>query len=457
MATESPLGRLLTRLAPIEARETRVVTAAFSLFFFVMAGYFAVRPVRETVGTVLGRDQVADLWVVNAFLSVLIIPIYGWIVARFRRSAFLPATYGVVAAVLAGIGASMQGGDIAPLVGKIFYVFISLLNLFLISMFWSFLLELFDKQQTKRLFGVIAAGGSAGALAGPLLSDLTVGSIGQSGVLYLGAALFAAAIVCQRVLLGIWSDRPAAAPNEARGQARDKASVERDDRPLGGNVFAGVMLILRSPYLIGIALFIVGVSTVSTLLYFEQLRLVQVTFPDTTVRTQVFARLDWIVQSLTVLSQLFLTGRIAARFGVTSLLTIVPAAMVVGFLVLAGNGTFAALAVVFVLRRWGEYAFLRPAREMLWSPLDKESKYKAKSTVDVPVYRGADAISAQVNSAVTNAGVTASGVMVLGAIVAALWGVVGWWLGRRFESGAALPASRAAAVAERPAVGGTGS
>jgi AAA family ATP:ADP antiporter len=456
MATHSPLGRLLTRLAPIEARETRVVVAAFSLFFFVMAGYFAVRPVRETVGTVLGRDQVADLWVVNAFLSVLIIPIYGAIVARFRRSAFLPATYGVVAAALAAIGASMQGGDISPLVGKVFYVFISLLNLFLISMFWSFLLELFDKQQTKRLFGVIAAGGSAGALAGPLFSDLTVGSIGQSGVLYLGAALFAAAIVCQRILLGIWSDRPAPAPGGAAGASvRGKASAEREDRPLGGNVFAGVMLILRSPYLIGIALFIVGVSTVSTLLYFEQLRLVQITFPDTTVRTQVFARLDWIVQSLTVLSQLFLTGRIAARFGVTSLLTIVPAAMVVGFLVLAGNGTFAALAIVFVMRRWGEYAFLRPAREMLWSPLDKESKYKAKSTVDVPVYRGADAISAQVNSAVTNAGVTASGVMILGAVVAALWGVVGWWLGRRFESGSVLP-ERTAPVADRPAVGSSG-
>jgi AAA family ATP:ADP antiporter len=314
-------------------------------------------------------------------------------------------------------------GEFNPLLGKFFYVFISVLNLFLISMFWSFMLELFDKGQVKRVFGVIFAGGSAGALAGPFISDMSVGLIGHSGVLFLGATLFVGAIVCQRLLLRIWSDRPVA------------ASAASEDRPIGGNVFAGVTLILRSRYLLGIALFIVGISTVNTFLYFEQLRLVEITFADTTDRTRIFARLDWIVQSLTVLSQIFLTGRIASRFGVTTLLTLVPLVMIFGFLGLAASGTFAALAVVFVIRRWGEYAFVRPGREMLWSPLDKETKYKAKNTLDVPVYRGADAAMAQVNSGIQAAGLSAAGVMVLGAGVAALWGLLGWWLGRRFESG----------------------
>jgi AAA family ATP:ADP antiporter len=421
--SNSPLARLLTRLAPIEPRETAAVTAAFCLFFLMWAGYFAVRPVRETVGTVLGRDQVADLWVLTAVFSVLLIPLFGVIVARFRRSVFLPSTYGFVAAVLALIGFAMQGDDVNPFVGKFFYVFISVLNLFLISMFWSFLLELFDKSQTKRLFGVIAAGGSAGALAGPLVSDLTVVYIGQSGVLFLGASLFVGAILCQRVLLRIWSERPVAS-----------STRQRDDRPIGGNIFAGVTLLLRSPYLMGIALFIVGISTVNTLLYFEQLRLVEVTFSDITERTRIFARLDWIVQSLTVLSQVFLTGRIAARFGVTTLLTLVPIVMIFGFLALAGSGTFAVLAVIMVMRRAGEYSFVRPGREMLWSPLDKETKYKAKNTVDVPVYRGADAVAAQVNSGIAAAGMTATGIMLLGAAAAAVWALVGWWLGRRFES-----------------------
>jgi AAA family ATP:ADP antiporter len=367
----------------------------------------------------------------------LIIPLYGAIVARIPRRIFLPWTYGFVAAVLAMIGVAMQGGVVDPLLGKVFYVFISVVNLFLISMFWSFLLELFESGQTKRLFGVIAAGGSAGALAGPFVSDMSVNHIGNSGILFLGASLFVAAIFCQRILLRIWTER-AVTPTRAS-----------EDRPIGGNVFAGVTLILRSPYILGIAAFVVLIATVNTLLYFEQLRLVEITFADTTERTRVFARLDWIVQTLTVLSQIFLTGRIASKFGVTALLTLVPLAMVFGFLAIAASGTFAVLAVVFVLRRACEYAFIRPGREMLWSPLDRETKYKAKNTVDVPVYRGADAIAAQVNNAVASSGVSPAGIAMLGAGVAATWGLLGWWLGRRFESGrAARDASAAAAIAQ---------
>lgn len=427
----NPLARLLSRLAPIHAHEAPAVVAAFLLFFCFWAGYFAVRPVRETVGTLLGRDRVADLWVVTWIASLAIVPLYGWIVARFRRTTFLPLTYGFVGGVLALVGVALQGETISIGVGQFFYVFISVLNLFLISMFWSFLLELFNSEQTKRLFGVIAAGGTAGALVGPFISDMLVERIGNSGILFLGAGLFFAAIVAQRVLLRIWHESASSSAS---------AQQARSDRPIGGNPFAGFTLVLRSPYLLGIALFIVMISTVNTFLYFEQLRLVELTFPDTTERTRIFARLDWIVQTLTILSQVFLTGRIAERFGVTALLTIVPFAMVFGFLALAATGTFAVLAVVFVLRRACEYAFIRPGREMLYSPLDKETKYKAKNVNDVPVYRGADALAAQVNSGLSAAGVGAAGVALLGAAVAAAWGLIGWWLGRRFEKTTAAQA-----------------
>jgi AAA family ATP:ADP antiporter len=306
----------------------------------------------------------------------------------------------------------------------VFYVFISVVNLFLLSMFWSFLLELFDRDQTKRLFGVIAAGGSAGALAGPLLSDLTVKFVGENGILFASAASFVLAIVCQRVLLRIWSDRPG-------------ASTVAEDRPIGGNWMAGVILILKSPYLLGIALFILGISAVSTVLYFEQLRVVAETFTVTADRTRMFARMDWIVQSLTVVTQIFLTGRIAKRFGITTLLTLVPILMIVAFTVLAGYSTFMLFAAVFILRRAGEYALVRPGREMLWAPLDKETKYKAKSTIDVPVYRGADYLVAKFNALLVSLGMTPSGMMMVGAVTAAAWALVGWWLGRRYESDAA--------------------
>lgn len=410
------------------------VIAAFFLFFFMLSGYFAVRPVRETIGTIIGADHLADIWIVTSIASVLIIPVYGAVVARFRRSVFLPWAYAFVAIVLVLTGLSLRDEAINMAAGKFFYVFISVLNLFLLSVFWSFMLELFDRQQTKRLFGVIAAGGSAGALCGPLVSDLAVGSIGNSGVLFFGAALFVAAIFCQRVLLGVWS-------------GRTDASNKAEDRPIGGNPFAGVTLILRSPYVLGIALFVVGISCVNTLLYFEQLRMVEAQFPGLKDRTQIFARFDWIVQSLTMLSQIFLTGRIAEKFGVKVLITFVPVIMIFAFGALALTGVFAVLTLVVLMRRAMEYAFVRPGREMLWSPLDKETKYKAKTTVDVPVYRGADALSAQLNNFVAGLGFGAAAVAWLGVVVAALWAAVGWWLGRRFEDheklqGARVPAAQ---------------
>jgi AAA family ATP:ADP antiporter len=417
------LPRLLSRLASVEAHETSTVVAAFCLFFCMWAGFFAVRPVRETIGTVLGREQVANLWIATWVAALSIIPLYGAIVARFRRRVFLPCSYGVVALVLVGVGLALRESPIDPWIGRAFYVFISVVNLLLLSMFWSFLLELFSRHQVKRLSGVIWAGGSLGALIGPLLSDVLVGWIGSSGVMFVGAAWFIAAIFCQRVLLAM------------RGKpvdGHDAAVV--DDRPVGGGLFAGVTLILRSPYLLGIALFVVLISAVSTLLYFEQLQLMKAAYPDVDDRTRMFARLDWIVQGLTLLSQIFLTGRIAARFGVTALLVCVPLLMVPGFLWLAGHATLLGVAIVFVLRRTCEYAFIRPGREMLWSALDLETKYKAKSTVDVAVYRGADALTAQLANGLATAGFGTAVVAMLGAGVAALWALNGWWLGRRFEA-----------------------
>jgi ATP:ADP antiporter, AAA family len=425
-AQTSSLGRLLSRVALIEKNELPAVIAAFTLFFCVLGGYFAVRPVRETVGTILGRDRVADLLVWTLVLSLIIVPLYGAVVARFRRSVFLPMIYGFVAVSLVLVGITLRADENSIAVGTFFYVFISVLSLFLTSVFWSFLLELFSRAQTKRLFGVIAAGGTAGALIGPAITYLAVDRLGNSGVLFLGAGMFVIAIIVQRALIRIWATQSFTRdPNEAAAGTRDRA--------IGGNPFAGFALVLRSPYLLGIALFVVLLAAANTFLYFEQLRLVEATFPDTEDRTRVFAALDWIVQSLTIVCQIFLTGRIASKLGITVLLTFVPIVMVVGFLGLAATGTFVVLAIVFVLRRVGEYAFIRPGREILFSQVDNETKYKAKNLIDVPVYRASDALTAQVSKWLDASGMTPAAVAVLGAVLAAAWAFNGWWLGRRSD------------------------
>jgi AAA family ATP:ADP antiporter len=421
-------GQIFSSITSVERHELPSVVVAFFLFFCVLGGYFAVRPVRETVGTILGRDRVANLYVATWIASLAIVPIYGAVVAKVRRSVFLPLIYGFVAVALAIVGGVLQNQSRNVAVGQFFYVFISVLSLFLVSVFWSFLVELFDSGQAKRLFPVIAAGGTAGALVGPLFTDLAARSIGNGGILFVGAGLFVFAVILQAILIQLWKAGPE--PHRESGEPH----LQSRDRALGGNPLAGITLVLRSPYLLGIAAYVALLATANTFLYFEQLRLVATTFADTQTRTSVFARIDWIVQGLTILGQLFITGRIASRFGLVVLLTIIPVAVFFGFIALAMWNTFIVLAVVIILRRSGEYAFVRPGREMLWTPMSKETKYKAKNFVDVPVYRGADAAVAQLQGVIQSAGFGVQTLAILGALAAALWTVNGWWLGKRYDS-----------------------
>src|SRR6187455_123596 len=288
----------LARFVRIEPNEKRAVFTAFALMFCVMGGYFAVRPIRETVGTILGEAVTSDTWI--------------W------------------TAALAAAGLVFSADPQNMVAGRIFYVGISVINLFLISVFWSFLLEFFQSEQTKRLFGFIAAGGTTGALVGPFITDRIVNHVGIQGILFFGAAMFVIAIFCQRALV---AEMHRHNMSTAAGAAAVQAA--RVTRGVGGNPFAGVAIVFKSPYLIGIALFVIMISTANTILYFEQLRLVKDMFENPEQRAQMFARIDFIVQALTVVSQLLITGRVAQKLGVTALLVILPLLVMTGFLLLA--------------------------------------------------------------------------------------------------------------------------
>jgi AAA family ATP:ADP antiporter len=411
---------------PANGAEARIVISGFLLLFCVLGGYFAVRPVRETIGTVIGRAATQDLWVFTAILAIVIVPFYGWLVGRVRRAVLMPVIYGFMVVAFVFTAQLFESGPPGPITSRVFYVVISVLNLLLVSVFWSFILEIINDEQSKRLVSWIAAGGTLGALIGPGATALFVKSIGNSGVLYLGAAMYLAAIVVQRFLLAEWRR---IAPDAAAGGAH----LSEREKALGGNPFAGFMLVMRNPYLRGIALFIAGISAINTFLYFEQLEMVEEKFEELAARTQVFASLDVTVQSLVMITQMTLTGFIATRLGVIALLVTIPIVMVFGLTVFAAFGTFSVLAVAMVLRRWGEYAFIRPGREMLFSKVDKESKYKAKNVCDVAVYRTADAAFAQLKKVLDTVGLGGTAQALIAASVAALWAFNGWWLGKRFE------------------------
>ena len=411
---------------PVNGSEARIVITGFLLLFCVLGGYFAVRPVRETIGTVLGREATQNLWMFTALAAILIVPLYGWLVARVRRAVLIPSIYAFMVVAFVVTAQIFVDHTPDPMVARVFYVAISVMNLLLVSMFWSLILEIISSEQSKRLIGLIAAGGTAGAFFGPMLTALLVKSIGNAGVLYFGAGMYVLAIVLQRMLMLEWRR---IAPDAAAGPAH----LSERERALGGNPFAGFMLVMRDPYLRGIALFIAGISAINTFLYFEQLEMVEQKFEELAERTQVFASLDFIVQLLVFLTQLFLTGLIATRLGVIVLLVTIPLVMVFGLTVYAAFGTFSVMAAAMVLRRWGEYAFIRPGREMLFSKLDKESKYKAKNVCDVAVYRVADAGFAQIKKLLDGIGMGGPAQALTAAGVAALWAINGWWLGRRYE------------------------
>jgi AAA family ATP:ADP antiporter len=410
---------LLARLFNVEAREAPAVFAGLLMFFLVFTGYFMLRPVRETMGIAGGVENLQWLFTGTFVATLAAMPLFGWLAGRVRRRRILPWTYSFVALTLIGFAIGFRVAPDDPWIARAFYIWLSVFNLLIISVAWSVLADLFASSQAKRLFALMAAGASFGGLCGPVLGVLLVGPIGHDGLLVLSALLTLSAAGAGYALQR-WRDANPLPAEETSARSR----------PIGGNPFAGLASVLRSPYLLGIASFVLLLATITTFLYFEQAQLVEATFPNREDQTRVFGTIDAIVQGLAVLTQLFLTGRIAQRLGVGILLTAVPLIMAFGFLWLAFAPVFAVLAIVMVARRAGEYAFVRPGREMLFTIVPVESKYKAKNVIDTVVYRGADALSAWVKTAIDLFAQQPAVAAVIGSVLALVWATNGAVLAR---------------------------
>lgn len=416
----------------IRPGESGAVVAGFLFFFYLFASYFMLRPVRETMGIAGGVKNLQWLFTATFVVMLAAIPLYGAVCAWLPRRRFVAWVYAFFIANLLGFAFATRVLPDDIWLARVFYVWLSVFNLFVVSVAWSLMADVFRPEQARRLFALLAAGASAGGLAGPVLGGWLVPRIGLTGLMLLSAALLAATLPGVGWLFG-WRRR-AGAGQALPGAPADARATEDPANPVGGGLWAGLSLLLRSRYLLGIALFVILLATASTFLYFEQARLVAEAFPERTRQTQVFSALDATVQALTILVQLFFTGRMARRYGVTLLLTAVPLAVMGGFLLLALLPTFGVLAGVMILRRVGEYALLRPGREMLFTVVDPETKYKAKNVIDTAVYRAGDAVSAWVKTAIDAISGHPATVALAGAVLALAWAGLGWWLGRRHET-----------------------
>ncbi len=427
MAQLNRRSSVIARVLNVEAGEAPAVAAGLVMFFLLFTGYFMLRPVRETMGVAGGVENLQWLFTGTFVATVAVLPLFGWLASKVSRRAILPATYFFFVLNLLGFAAALAVRPDNLWTARTFYIWLSVFNLLAVSLAWSVSADIFVSRQAKRLFALIAAGASLGGLTGPILGTLLVASIGHAGLLVLSAVLLAGSAAAA-MWLHRWRDRhPAAAP-----QAEEKDGEKNGRRrPLGGNPFAGATALFRSPYLLGIAVFVLLLACINTFLYFEQARLVAETFSDRTRQTQVFGFIDIVVQSLALLTQIFFTGHVARNLGTGVLLTAVPLAVAAGFLWLALAPVFAVFVIVMVVRRAGEYALVRPGREMLYPAVSPEEKYKAKNFIDTVVYRGGDAISGWVKRALDVLAEHPALAMAIGSVIALAWAAVGAGLSRQ--------------------------
>ena len=412
----------LLKAVQVEPGEGRALFWSFSYFFSLLCSYYIVRPMRDEMGILGGVENLQWLFTGTLLVMTAVIPLFGWVSSRFPRRQFLPYVYLFFIIILL-LFYGLMAGQVAPaMVARGFFIWASVFNLFVVSVFWSFMADLYSNAQARRLFGFIAAGGTVGALTGPALTALLVQPVGARNLLLLSAVFLVWAVICI-IKLSSW-----AASNQTEVEtSTDDAGVDA----LGGSIWDGIRFVFRSPYLSGICLLMLLFTTLATFLYFMQAQIIRDTFTDSSQRTAVFASIDLAVNALTLILQIFLTSRLIKWFGLAAVLAIIPVLLAIGFALLSISPVLSVLLVVQVIRRAGNYAVMRPVREMLYVVLSREEKYKAKNVIDTVVYRAGDAVSAWLYAGMRSLGIGLSGIALIAVPLALLWAWLSFKLGRQ--------------------------
>ncbi len=411
----TPAGTL--KWAHVLPEERTALVLGFAFHFCVLASYYLVRPLRDALGLEGGADKLQWLFTATFVVMLLMVPLFGALVSRLPATRFIPLIYRLVAVTMLMFGVLIAAKSAPVQVGQVFFVWISVYNLFIVSIFWSVLVDRFSSEQGLRLFGFIAAGGTLGTFIGPLLAATLATWLGPIALTLAAALLLELAVRCYRALL---SRTDAQATCQAQGQ-----------RGMGGSMLAGLTLIVRSPYLLGLVVFMLLHTTAATFLYFEQARIVAGSYADVASRTRFFALIDLTVSALTLIFQLLLTAPLIRRVGVGGALVALPVVTLVAFTAMALSPVPATVALAQGLRRAIEFSVVRPAREVLWTVVSREEKYKAKNVIETLVYRGGDAVSGWLSVGLAAVGAGFGVIAVLIVPVAGAWGGVCYWLARR--------------------------
>ncbi len=414
----------LSQIFHIRREERLPVLLGVLFFLFVMAALMLLRPAREALGMQRGIEDVRWLFIGTAVVTLLVNPVFGLLVSRFQRIYFVSATYGFFGLSLVAFWAVLTFAPtaIGVTTGQVFYVWYSVFNLFSVMLFWALLADRFTLDQSTRLFPLIAAGGTVGAILGPWLASQLAEPFGTPVLLLVATGLLLMAVAAARGLTLALPDR--------QGTASMREARDDQHAVIGGNAWAGFHSVFRSRYLLGIAAYVVILAIVLTFIYFTRLQMVASLGHDVDGRTALFARLDMITQITTLAMQLSVTGFLMKRLGVALTMALLPLTVMLGFIGLAIAGSLTMLVVLDAASKAVQRAVMRPARETLFTVVNREDKYKAKAFIDTFVYRGGDVIGAQVEELLRSLGM---GLIALASLVipmTAIWALLGVWLGR---------------------------
>tara|TARA_B100000809_G_scaffold46087_1_gene40488 strand:+ start:122 stop:1468 length:1347 start_codon:yes stop_codon:yes gene_type:complete len=428
----NPMARFLKLVAKIEAQEVKAVASSFLLVVVLMSAYYILRPVRDAMASDWTDAEVSWLWTLNFFISTAVVAVYGMAVSRFRFRYLVPAMYGIFALTFVIFYVLAYTSADRTIIDKSFYVWVSVFSLFHISVFWSFMSDLFNKEQAGRLFSIIAAGASVGGLIGPSIPSFFSASMGTDNLMLLASVML---LIPIPIIFYLQSLKSTELHNE-------DLELTPPSEPIGGNPFAGFKMFFSNPYLLAIGLFIFLYTGISSFVYFELKNLLSEL--SRAERTAIWAQMDLAVNTLSIATGLFATSRIVGKFGMPVTIALVPILICVGLLVLAISPFLGAVIGLQIIRRAGNYAVTRPAREMLFTRVDRETRFKAKPVIDIVAYRGGDMLMAWLFTGLTQGlGLGLAAVAMVGAGIAALWSIVGIYLGRWFEQDDTEPSGEA--------------
>lgn len=424
-AERGALWRVLRKAVDVRANEGRALVLSFVYYFFVLSSYYIIRPIRDDMGVAGGVENLP--WMFTGTLVAMLIAnaLFAALVAKFSRRRFSPIAYRffILNLLVFFVLLTVTGRDHQIWVGRSFYIWTSVFNLFVVSVFWAFMADIFSTDQGKRLFGFISVGGTLGGIVGAAVTALLVQRVGAVILLLFSAVLLELGAQCVRFFPSAFEG--------SRDSEREKRKAAAEEAPIGGGIWSGVIHDLRSPYLLGICAYMLLYAITSTLLYFQQANIAAQAFTDRGARTAFFAQIDLLVNVLTIFVQAFLTGRLLKWLGVGITLAILPALSVIGFTGMGFVPTLSLLVIFLVLRRAGNFAIARPAREVLFTVVSREDKYKAKSFIDTFIYRAGDQIGAWSTPALGWLGLGMAGISFVAAPLAAVWLLISLWLGRQ--------------------------